>query len=291
MKDIQIFLLSGKEVNLENANIPKGYGLAKEEFENQSLAYNLKTEITTLDRESLPKSVDCKLIGIFDQNALVHKRYLLNIVSMKNMLHNVAIFCGPSKNFLWSTPNDPFLKSICDLYKTYFLNSISGAIVKDITGEIDNYPLSTNIFITKPAYNNVGGFQPLQTPRGECFSNPNFVSHCDTYGSIIYSDSLKTMNCFDSYNLSISHACRFFYDLGFISGLNSKSKCDEEASYDFIWDMFVESPDSLDHRAMGGLFYNNQITENKETYAQHTAMAKCAYQVGFFEALSGNVLL
>ncbi len=293
MKDIEIFLLLNESSpDFDSSSIPSGYGLASDEFKRQSKVYKLGCQINTVTRSQLPDITESRIIGVFDADSLINKKYLLSLVSLNNMFQDTALFCGSLTNHFLAKPTDPFLSSIAEIYQSYKLDSISKYLVRDITGEIDNYPITTNLFMSKPAYNNIGGLQQLITPRGACFSNPNFTKSCEEYGRVIYSEELATKKLLYNPSFSISDSCKFFYDLGYISGLKNKMKTSEDESYDFIWDIFVESPDSLDHRVMGRIFLDEAVPENQRTsYAQNSAMAKTVYQVGFFEAVSGNVIL
>ena len=293
MKDIEIFLLlNDSSPDLDSSSTPSGYGVASDELKRQSRVYNLGCEIHTISRSQLPDTVESKIVGIFNGDSLINKKYLLCLVSLNNMFQDTAVFCGSVTNHFLVKPKDTFLSSIANIYQSYKLDSVSKYLVRDITGEVDNYPITTNLFISKPAYNNIGGLQELMTPRGACFSNPNFAKACEEYGRIIYSENLSTKNLLYNPSFSMNDACRFFYDLGYISGLKHKMKTSEDENYDFIWDIFVESPDSLEHRVMGRIFFDGSISEDQRSaYAQNSAMAKTVYQVGFFEAVSGNVIL
>ena len=289
MKDVQVFIIKDS-TPVEQFPQHEGYSPALIGIEKQAKTLGVDCDIKLVNANELPTKSDSRITSIFKQNCLVHNNYLLSLVSINNIYPESAIMCGQIETSFSSFNKDFFASRLAQSFRSYKLNSLENTLLYDLASEPDNLPPAYNISINSRLYNNLGGYSFTPTPRGEILDNRKFIFSLSEKGSVLYSNMLSTINIFCANDISASNVCKYFYELGFAAACTIRET--EKPHFERVWKQFVETPECLDHRVLGDLAFNQTIPESeKKEYSEKLAMARCSYQAGLLEGLSGVKVL
>jgi hypothetical protein len=290
MNDIQVFILKSEQH--KSKKFPPHVGLedcfvgSKRQLSDLEICHS----VDIVNEEELPTKIDAKLVSIFYQNSLLTNKYFLSVTSLANLYPNFSVLCGDISTELLGVTNSFFVNKMSEHYKQYSLNKYSNNLVSEISEELENLPPSYNFTINCSSYNSIGGYAPIRTPRGRTVNNRNFVIQAASLGDVIHSESLNTKILLSEEDLSVSNICKYFYDLGFLAAINIKNE--DGPHYETIWKQFIETPESLDHKVLGRIGFDDTIPETeKRPFAEKFSMIRCSYQCGLFEGLSGIKIL
>jgi len=290
MNDIQVFILKSEQH--KSKKFPSYTGLedcfagSKRQLSDLEICHS----VDIINEEELPTKIDAKLVSIFYENSLLANKYFLSVISLSNLYPNFSVLCGDISTDLLGVTDSFFVDKMSRHYKEYSLNKYSNNLVSEISEELENLPPSYNFTINCSSYNSIGGYAPIRTPRGRTVNNRDFVIQAASLGDVIHSESLNTKILLSEEDLSISNICKYFYDLGFLAAINIKSK--DAPHYETIWKQFIETPESLDHKVLGRISFDDTIPEKeKSPFAEKFSMVRCSYQCGLFEGLSGIKIL
>ena len=298
-KDLDIFIIknenSASDININRlVSISDGDKSLHEpcidSVKRQIAELELKADISIVEASEVPRDVNSRLVILLDQNSLIPRQYILSAVSMNNMFKSNAVFCGPVSTKSSSKPTDWFISDIAEYYKTYSINDFSKVLAFDITEEPELFPPANTCVVSARFYNEVGGYSPLVSPRGDIKNNSLFLLELSKIGSIVYTKSLDTSYYVSSSEFQVANFSKYFYNLGYCRGVNMFKNKEEQ--YETLWKMFVESPESIDNRTLSFINFNTEIeSERKKKYAEKLATFKCLYQVGMFEGINGQKIL
>ena len=290
MKDIQVFILNSDNSKSEKFPSYAGFEDCTTGANRQLKDLGVSYSVDTVNEEELPTKTDSRLVSVFYGNSFLTNKYFLSVVSLSNLYPNFSVLCGDIASELSGASGDFFVGKIAQHYKQYSLNNYSNNLVSEISEELENLPPSYNFTLNSTSYNSIGGYAPLRTPRGRTVNNRGFVIEAASLGSVIHSRSLNTKLLISEERLSLSGLCKYFYDLGFLASINIKNE--DGPHYERIWKQFVESPESLGHKVLGRIGFDQTIPEvESKKFAEKFSMIRCSYQCGLFEGLSGTKIL
>lgn len=289
MNDIHIFIID-QGFKTDTVATANGFEYCVDAIHRQAKSLGISYELDVVNKNELPTKVSSKMVSVFMDNTMINNRYLLSAISINNLYPKFSLMSGEISTLFTSFPDDIFLTKVMDYFKCYKIGHIESNLICDISKEKQNLPPAYNITINSSVYNQYGGYSFIETPRGSTTDNIEFISNSAKLGNAIYFNGLSTKTIYKSEDISIKLACRYFYNLGYLAALRTKSE--DEPQYERVWKQFVESPECLDHRIMGRLIFDNTIPEQyKRQYSESVAMIRCSYQCGMLEGLSGVTIL
>lgn len=255
-----------------------------ESLKNQADGFEISANIELVSLDEIPKSTDSFLTIILHQNSLIPEDYLPRIMAMNNLHRSCACFCGPVYTRSKSHPRDWFISRILKGYKNYEIDSFSTSISCKINTEVSNYPPIFGSVFSSRYYNDAGGYEPLSSPRYDIENNTLFFKKVDTIGDIIYSSKLDTSYFVTAEEFEIENFSKYYYSLGYQEGIMT----DNEK----IFDRFAENYNWLEFQNIEWCDSNEEVdVTQKFSYARQIAILKCAYQLGFFEAITGEKIV
>jgi len=289
MNDIHVFIID-QSFKADTTPTGNGFEYCVDAIHRQAKTLGVSYELDIVKKNELPSTVSSKMVSIFADNAMINNRYLLSAISINNLYPKFSLMSGEISTLFTSFPENKFLLKVMDYFKCYKIDHIESNLICDISKEKNNLPPAYNITVNSSVYNQYGGYSFIETPRGFIFDNIDFVSNSAELGNVVYFNDLSTKSILKSEDISIKLVCKYFYNLGYLSALRTKSE--EKPQYERVWKQFVESPECLDHRVMGRLVFDNTIPqEDKKQYSENVAMVRCSYQCGMLEGLSGVTIL
>lgn len=240
--------------------------------------YGLSGNVSFIDIEDLGKRIEANLIVILDEDIYIPEDFINKVVSFNNMFRDAGVLCGP----VFPTLDSPFSKS----YYTYDLK-FGTSVVSDITKEENSFPSILGSVITGQAYNRYL-YTPVKSSRHVSADNAFFMSTlCKEY-KIYYSPKLLKARYLEKSDLEIDCITSYYYNLGYQDGLAVSSKNKDDKNME-LFNRFVNSPEMFDNTMPRWLFESSPAAESE--YLEILVLAKCKYQIGFYEGMLGKEVI
>ena len=279
MKDIEVLIVSGRErkrpVNLvcNREQMFPAYHTAKEIQE-----YGLSGDIKRVSIDDIKNKTDASLVVILDDDTYIPHDFINRVISFNNLFRDAGILCGP----VYPTLDSDFSKS----YHTYELK-FGSSVVSDITKERNSYPSMIGCVISGEAYNRYL-YSPTVSTRHKSVDNSFFLDAITREFKIYYSPRLFKARYLEKSDLEITVLSDYYYNLGYQDGLAASAKSQDEKRTE-LWARFVDSPEMFDNTMPRWLF-DSDMKSNGE-YAEMLVLAKCKYQIGFYEGMLGKEVI
>tara|TARA_R110000824_G_scaffold221481_1_gene408589 strand:+ start:3329 stop:4282 length:954 start_codon:yes stop_codon:yes gene_type:complete len=256
------------------------YDPCVESLKKQSASFEVPVNIEILELEEIPPTTDSFLTVFLHENSLITPDYIPRLMAMNNLFKSAAAFCGPHHTRSRRHP-DWFISRILHRYKNYEIDSFDTSLVCKITDEQLNYPPIYGSVIPSRYYNEVGGYQAIKTPRSVLENNSRFFKSLSALGDIIYSSRLNTSYFISPEEFELENFSKYYYNLGYSRGLVT----DPEEEFDpFLLDASLLEIKNTDWANL-----NEAVPEYlKSVYKRNISVFRCSYELGFFEAVTGQ---
>lgn len=279
MHDIEVLIVKKPRANRPTSVMCQRERLVlAENIKKEIYDCGLNGEVNKVNISDLSKRVNANLIAILDEDTYVPEDFITRVVSFNNLFRDAGILCGP----VYPTLESKFSKS----YYTYDL-SFGTSVVSDISKEPNSYPSIIGSVITGQAYNKYL-YNPVTTKRHSSADNSFFVSSITKEYKIYYSPKLFKARYLDKSDFEIDALSDYYYNLGYQDGLAVSYKSKEDKHKE-LFDRFVNSPEMFDNTMPRWLFESESATEGE--YIEVLVLAKCKYQIGFYEGMLGKEVI
>ena len=223
MRYLEIFVIKNEKIFDKNFSFidgPDTYN-SIEDIKKQAKELNVDYHLHIEHLSEIPRRTDSFLFVILEENSFIPIDYLARIMSVNNLHRDMACVCGPritrySRIGLDIAGLQDGKSGLLDYYYKYELDSFSTFISCYLNGQNWLYPPTTSCVYSGRHYNSVGGYTPLESPRGPIQDNPAFMSTIDRAGPIVYNERLRTYKFVTHEETDRKHLSKYCYDRGFL---------------------------------------------------------------------------
>ena len=276
MKDILVLIIEKEKRNRPSQIIVNNEVMVSpEKTEREIYDFSLSGGVKKINVENLSRNMDANLVVILDEDTYVPEDFINRVISFNNLFRDAGIFCGP----VYPNVESRFSKS----YYTYDLN-FSSSVVSDITGEVNCLPSLIGCVLTRNALSQFQ-YSHTSSPRHTSADNSCFIMNVASKYKIYYSNKLSKARYLDKSDFELEKLSSYYYSLGYQDGLALSTKTIKEKHME-LFDRFVNSPEMFDNTMPRWLFASTP--EKDGEYAEMLVLAKCKYQIGFYEGMIGK---
>lgn len=261
---------------------PYVYMSCVDSIKSQVLHLGLNTDINIIEYKDIPSKVNAHLVVFLSEKSLVPSDYVNRILAMNNLHTNAGAFCGPiftqkPEGFDW------FTSKIAETYMRYSLDSFSSFISCSLTKDNENYPpIFGNVFVGH-YYNKIGGYNPIKSERANIYTNPKCFERLErSGGELIYSERLSSGYYITAEEMSIENFKNYYYSMGYAQGVKSTAES--------FTHQYIQNSNMLEIENITWVTENRNVDNNLE-YKKNVSILKCMYDLGYFEGMTGKLLV